>query len=101
MVGCGQPHPTTPHPQHCRRTSPQMSGFIVRRLLSALVVVALTSLLVFMLFFWGLGTAPARNYCESLGPGHCTPQKLDSIEHQMGMDQSLLKNYGQWVKGIF
>jgi peptide/nickel transport system permease protein len=26
---------------------------------------------------------------------------LKSIEHQMGLDQPLLKNYGEWAKGIF
>jgi peptide/nickel transport system permease protein len=56
---------------------------------------------VFVLFFKGLGDSPARNYCEKLGPGKCTAQKLDSIEHQMGLDRSVAANYGQWAKGIF
>jgi len=57
-----------------------MTGFIVRRILSSILVVILTSMFVFVLFFKGLGTAPARNYCEKLGPGKCTPTKLASIE---------------------
>ena len=36
-----------------------MAGFIVRRLLSALLVVILTSMFVFVLFFKGMGDAPA------------------------------------------
>jgi peptide/nickel transport system permease protein len=64
-------------------------------------VVVLTSIFVFVLFFKGLGDSPARNYCEKLGPGKCTAQKLDSIEHQMGLDRSVAANYGQWAKGIF
>src|SRR5262249_17426422 len=68
---------------------------------SAALVVILTSLFVFVLFFKGLGTAPAVNYCEKLGPGKCTPEKLASIEKQMGFDQSVMQNYAEWAKGIF
>ncbi len=78
-----------------------MTGFIVRRLLSSVLVIILTSFFVFVLFFKGLGDSPARNYCEKLGPGKCTSAKLDSIKHQMGYDRSLVYNYGQWAKGIF
>jgi peptide/nickel transport system permease protein len=78
-----------------------MTGFIVRRLLSSVVVVILTSLFVFVLFFKGLGNAPAVNYCEKLGPGKCTPAKLASIEQQMGFDKSVAANYAEWAKGIF
>jgi peptide/nickel transport system permease protein len=78
-----------------------MTGFIVRRLLSSVLVIILTSFFVFVLFFKGLGDSPARNYCEKLGPGKCTEAKLDSIKTQMGYDRSLVYNYGQWVKGVF
>jgi peptide/nickel transport system permease protein len=56
---------------------------------------------VFTLFFKGLGDSPARNYCEKLGPGKCSPAKLDSIKHQMGFDKSLAYNYTTWAKGVF
>jgi peptide/nickel transport system permease protein len=78
-----------------------MTGFIVRRVLSSILVVILTSMFVFVLFFKGLGDSPARNYCEKLGPGKCTPTKLDSIKHQMGFDKSVASNYATWAKGIF
>ncbi len=78
-----------------------MTGFIVRRLLSSTLVVILTSMFVFVLFFKGLGDSPARNYCEKLGPGKCSTTKLDSIKKQMGYDKPLVYNYGQWAKGIF
>jgi peptide/nickel transport system permease protein len=78
-----------------------MTGFILRRLLSSILVVVLTSIFVFVLFFKGLGDSPARNYCEKLGPGKCTAQKLDSIKQQMGFDKSVAYNYGQWAKGVF
>jgi peptide/nickel transport system permease protein len=78
-----------------------MSGFIVRRLLSSILVVILTSIFVFVLFFKGLGDSPAVNYCEKLGPGKCTPAKLDSIKKQMGFDKPVAENYAIWAKGIF
>jgi peptide/nickel transport system permease protein len=78
-----------------------MTGFIVRRILTSILVVILTSIFVFVLFFKGLGDSPARNYCEKLGPGKCTAQKLDSIKQQMGFDKSVAYNYGQWAKGVF
>jgi peptide/nickel transport system permease protein len=78
-----------------------MTGFIVRRVLSSIVVIILTSMFVFTLFFKGLGDSPARNYCEKLGPGKCSTAKLDSIKHQMGFDKSLAYNYTTWAKGVF
>jgi peptide/nickel transport system permease protein len=78
-----------------------MTGFIIRRLLSSVLVVILTSMFVFVLFFKGMGDAPARNYCEKLGPGKCSTLKLNSIKHQYGYDKPLITNYAEWAKGIF
>jgi peptide/nickel transport system permease protein len=66
-----------------------------------MLVIILTSMFVFALFFKGMGDTPAVNYCEKLGPGKCTPAKLESIRHQMGYDQSLAHNYREWFKGVF
>ena len=78
-----------------------MTGFIVRRILSSILVVVLTSIFVFVLFFKGLGDSPARNYCDSLHNSQCSPAMLASIEHQMGMDRSVVSNYTTWAKGVF
>ncbi|HET7072044.1 MAG TPA: ABC transporter permease [Nocardioides sp.] len=78
-----------------------MTGFIVRRMLSSLLVVVLTSMFVFVLFFKGMGDSPARNYCDSLRNGQCSAATLASIDHQMGYDRSLVSNYTTWAKGIF
>jgi peptide/nickel transport system permease protein len=82
------------------REGAAVTGFVVRRILSSVLVVVLTSMFVFVLFFKGMGDAPAVNYCENLGPGKCSTLKLDSIKHQMGFDQSLVSNYTTWAKGI-
>jgi peptide/nickel transport system permease protein len=78
-----------------------VTGFIVRRILSSILVVVLTSVFVFVLFFKGLGDSPARNYCDSLHNSQCSPAMLASIKHQMGMDRSVVSNYTTWAKGIF
>jgi peptide/nickel transport system permease protein len=78
-----------------------MLGFIVRRMLSSILVVILTSMFVFVLFFKGMGTSPAVNYCDSIHQGRCSPATLASIEHQMGYDRSVVANYAIWAKGVF
>jgi peptide/nickel transport system permease protein len=78
-----------------------MFGFIVRRILSSILVVFLTSIFVFVLFFKGMGDSPARNYCDSLRNGRCSAAALDSIKHQMGYDRSVAANYTTWAKGLF
>jgi peptide/nickel transport system permease protein len=78
-----------------------MTGFIVRRILSSILVVILTSMFVFVLFYKGMGDAPARNYCAKLHNGRCSPTALAAIDRQMGYDKPLVTNFGIWAKGIF
>jgi len=75
-----------------------MLGFIVRRLISAALVVVLTSMLVFTLFYKG-PSDPAMDLCQA--NNHCTPAKLHLLEHDMGLDLSLPKAYGQFIGGLF
>jgi peptide/nickel transport system permease protein len=70
-------------------------------MLSSALVVILTSIFVFVLFFKGLGDSPAVNYCDSIHQGRCSPTTLASIKHQMGFDKSVGANYAAWAKGIF
>jgi peptide/nickel transport system permease protein len=78
-----------------------MTGFIIRRVLSSILVVILTSIFVFVLFFKGLGDSPARNACEKLHNGRCPAPVLASIKHEMGFDRPVATNYAIWAKGIF
>ncbi|MDX6326828.1 MAG: peptide/nickel transport system permease protein [Nocardioidaceae bacterium] len=75
-----------------------MFGFIVRRLMSSALVVILTSMFVFALFFLG-PTDPARPLCDL--NGKCTPEKLQVLTQQMGFDQPVASQYLVWVKGLF
>jgi peptide/nickel transport system permease protein len=78
-----------------------VAGFIVRRLLTSVLVIVLSSLVVFLPVFKGLGFAPGRNFFANHGPGKCSATKLNSIRHQYGYDKPLITNYGEWAKGIF
>ncbi len=75
-----------------------MIGFIIRRLLSALLVLILTSMAVFTLFFLGPRN-PAQPVCDA--QQRCTPEKLANIEHSMGLDKPIQVAYAEWTKGLF
>jgi len=72
-------------------------GYIVRRLLSAALVVILTSMIVFALFFLGPNN-PAQPLCDL--NGKCTPQKLALLTDQLGFNDSVVHQYGVWAKGL-
>ena len=69
----GRPHTGRPSLAQIGRLGP-MFGYIVRRLLSAFLVVVLTSMIVFVLFFKGLGN-PAQPL-RARSTATCTPEKL-------------------------
>ena len=74
-----------------------MAGYIVRRLMSASLVVILTSMIVFALFFLGPNN-PAQPLCDL--NGKCTPQKLALLTDQLGFNESVVSQYGVWAKGL-
>jgi len=75
-----------------------MFGYIVRRLLSAALVVILTSMAVFALFFLG-PTSPARPLCNL--NGRCNDEKLALLTDELGLNDSVVHQYGLWAKGLF
>lgn len=75
-----------------------MAGFIVRRLLSSFLVIVLTSMFVFALFFLGPSN-PAGPVCDA--QGKCTAERLEAIEEQMGLNDGVVNQYGEFVKGLF
>ncbi len=75
-----------------------MFGYIVRRLVAAFLVVVLTSMFVFALFFLGPSN-PADAICNR--NGRCTAERQQNIEHELGLDQSVVTQYAAFVKGLF
>ena len=74
-----------------------MFGYIVRRLISAALVILAVSMMVFALFFYG-PSDPAQAYCPE---NRCTPQRLDQIRERLGLDEPVAEQYAEYVKGIF
>jgi len=75
-----------------------MFGYLVRRLISAFLVIVVTSLFVFALFVFGPAN-PAATLCNS--NGRCTQDRMDLYTHSLGLDQSFAQQYGTFVKGLF
>src|SRR6476620_4455440 len=73
-----------------------MFGYIVRRVISGLLVLLVVSMAVFALFFYGPAN-PALAYCPET---HCTPQRLENITKQLGLDRPVAEQYGEYMKGI-
>ncbi|MDN5854867.1 MAG: ABC transporter permease [Actinomycetia bacterium] len=73
-----------------------MTGYIVRRLLAGILVLLVVTFVVFMFFFYG-PSDPALAYCPK---GTCTAEDLDRIRANLGLDQPVLEQYGEYLKGI-
>lgn len=76
-----------------------MFAYIVKRILSGLVVVALISASVFLLFWYG-PASPAKPVCDRETSQHCTPDRLATYEHNLGYDNPVYVEYGKYMKGL-
>ncbi len=72
-----------------------MLRFVVRRVLSSVLILAIVSAVTFFLFF-AIPGDPGRLSCGKI----CTPEKLAEIHHNLGLDRPLLVQYGSYMKGI-
>ena len=74
-----------------------MFGYIVRRVISGLLVLLVVSMSVFALFFYGPAN-PALAYCPET---RCTPARLAQITESLGLDEPVVQQYAAYMKGIF
>ncbi|MEU6883204.1 ABC transporter permease [Streptomyces sp. NPDC046712] len=72
-----------------------MTRFVVQRLAGAVLVLLALSVLVYALFYLAPGD-PARLACGE----RCNPQQVAQVREQLGLDQSVLAQYGQFLQGI-
>ena len=72
-----------------------MFGYIVRRIIAGLMVIIAVSMMVFAIFFYGPND-PALAYCPE---SRCTPQRLDNLRHNLGLDQPAPKQYVEYMSG--
>lgn len=73
-----------------------MLRFVTRRLVGAALILAVISLVTFLLFF-AIPGDPARLSCGK----SCTPEKLADIRASLGLDQPILTQYWDFMSGIF
>ncbi len=73
-----------------------MFAFIVRRIISGLLVLFTVSVMVFALFFYGPGD-PALAMCPDT---KCDSSRLERIREQLNLDDPVAVQYGRYMKGI-
>ena len=72
-----------------------MFGYVIRRLVAGFLVIVSVSMVVFALFFYGPND-PAVAYCPE---SRCTPQRLENIRHNMGLDRPAPRQYVEYMSG--
>lgn len=77
-----------------------MFAYVVKRSLAGVVVIALVSMAIFLLFWYG-PSSPAQPICDRETSNHCNPERLARYEHTLGFDNPVYEEYGKYVKGIF
>ena len=74
-----------------------MALFIVRRLISLVVVLFAITVLTFLIFFATPGVDPTR----SLAGRNPTPETVAAVRHQFGLDRSKPAQYVLMMKRLF
>jgi peptide/nickel transport system permease protein len=74
-----------------------MVGYVLRRLVSAALVVIVTSMLVFALFTYG-PSDPAQALCSA---DRCTEERRSQIHESLGLNRPITEQYADWAKGVF
>ncbi|WP_282084534.1 ABC transporter permease [Streptomyces tendae] len=73
-----------------------MFRFLVRRVFGALVILLIISAITFWLFY-AVPRDPAMMSCGK----NCTPENLEQIRKNLGIDESIVMQYWHWLTGIF
>jgi peptide/nickel transport system permease protein len=73
-----------------------MFGYIIRRLITGILVLVTVSIATFALFFYGPAD-PALAYCPET---RCNPQRLETIRTTLGLDEPAAEQYGKYMKEI-
>jgi len=71
-----------------------VTAYIIRRLVIGVLMLLAMSLVTFVLFF--AGGDPSRSLCTR----QCTPDRIEAISKQLGYNQPIYTQYGEFLKGI-
>ena len=81
-----------------------MGVYIIRRLITAVVLMAIISMAVFAIFFLlprMVGQTPEGMALRYVGPGHVTGSHPGRDRQRMHLADPIPTQYGRFVKGIF
>ncbi|MCR5310996.1 MAG: ABC transporter permease [Lachnospiraceae bacterium] len=70
--------------------------YVLKKLLTTLITLTAVSALVFFSF----SVIPGNPAISRLGT-EATPEKIEKLTHEMGLDRPVFERYGEWVAGIF
>ena len=73
-----------------------MTRYLIRRITAVVALMAAVLVVTFGIFFL-IPSNPALRSCGR----YCSPEKLLSIEHKLGLDKSVPKQFESYVAGIF
>ena len=74
-----------------------MTGYLVRRLIGAIVVLFMLSFIVFMLVNAVPGNTLTRLLNQSPQGANLTPAQIEQFERDLGLDRPVLERYGNWL----
>jgi peptide/nickel transport system permease protein len=77
-----------------------MGRYIIRRLLGAVLVLVVVSVLTFGIFMW-VPILTGADYSALYAGRHPTPEQLVAVRHKLGFDKPIPQQYALYVKGIF
>jgi peptide/nickel transport system permease protein len=73
-----------------------LASFITRRLIQAIIVIFLVTIISFLL----LQIIPGDPVLQILG-AKATPAQQAALRHELGLDLPLIVQYGHWIGGVF
>jgi peptide/nickel transport system permease protein len=77
-----------------------MFAYVVKRALAGVLVLALVSMAIFLLFWYG-PASPAQPICDQQTSNRCNAERLALYEERLGYNNPVYVEYGKFVKGIF
>jgi peptide/nickel transport system permease protein len=76
-----------------------MFAYVVKRLISGVLVVTLVSMGIFLLFWFG-PTSPAQPICDRETSNRCG-DRIETYEESLGYNNPVYEEYGKFVAGVF
>jgi peptide/nickel transport system permease protein len=77
-----------------------MTAYIIRRLLIAIVILLFVTLIVFFVMQLLPGDPLVIFLGQQAGTGSMSPEQLQKLYHEYGLDKPLMVQYWNWISGV-